>query len=280
MLDRGLRRRFPRRVEEEADAIAPAAGDGRVDLRDLPTFTIDPDDARDFDDAVSAARQDDGTIRVWVHIADVCAHVAPGGAIETEAQRARHQRVRARRGGADAARGAVERRVLAAPGRGQAGGHGGDGHARHRGAPGAVPAHAHPQRPAADLRPGRRDLRRRGPGRGAVGRPAGGGARGGGRAGRAAPRRRRAGGGQPRAVVRVRRRRPRDRRRARAADRVARADRAPDDPGQRAGGGLPGRPQAAHPLPRAREARSAQGRRTWSSSWPRWTCPPRRCPSR
>ena len=88
MLDRGLRRRFPRRVEEEADALAPAAADdGRVDLRDLPTFTIDPGDARDFDDAISAARQDDGTIRVWVHIADVCAHVAPGGAIETEAER-------------------------------------------------------------------------------------------------------------------------------------------------------------------------------------------------
>jgi len=87
MLDRGLRRRFPRRVEEEADALAPATGDGRVDLRDLPTFTIDPGDARDFDDAISAARQDDGTIRVWVHIADVCAHVAPGGAIETEAER-------------------------------------------------------------------------------------------------------------------------------------------------------------------------------------------------
>ena len=87
MLDRGLRRRFPRRVEEEADAIAPAAENGRVDLRDLPTFTIDPDDARDFDDAVSAAGQDDGTTRVWVHIADVCAHVTPGGTIETEAQR-------------------------------------------------------------------------------------------------------------------------------------------------------------------------------------------------
>ncbi len=87
MLDRGLYRRFPRRVEEEADALPAAGGEERVDLRDLPTFTIDPDDARDFDDAVSAAHRDDGTVRVWVHIADVSAHVAPGGAIETEAER-------------------------------------------------------------------------------------------------------------------------------------------------------------------------------------------------
>ncbi|HEX5909448.1 MAG TPA: RNB domain-containing ribonuclease, partial [Thermoleophilaceae bacterium] len=87
MLDRGLRRTFPRRVEEEADALEPAAGDERVDLRDLATFTIDPDDARDFDDAISAKRNDDGTIRVWVHIADVSAHVTAGGAIEAEAER-------------------------------------------------------------------------------------------------------------------------------------------------------------------------------------------------
>ncbi|HYI37787.1 MAG TPA: RNB domain-containing ribonuclease [Thermoleophilaceae bacterium] len=87
MLDRGLRRSFPRRVEEEAAALEPAADDERVDLRELSTFTIDPDDARDFDDAISAQHQDDGIIRVWVHIADVCAHVRPGGAIEAEAVR-------------------------------------------------------------------------------------------------------------------------------------------------------------------------------------------------
>ncbi len=87
MLDRGLRRSFSRRVEEEAAEPGPAVGEGRVDLRELPTFTVDPDTARDYDDAVSARRLDDGTIRAWVHIADVCAHVTPGGPIETEAER-------------------------------------------------------------------------------------------------------------------------------------------------------------------------------------------------
>jgi len=87
MLDRGLRRTFPRRVEEEVDQAQPQAGHDRVDLRDLATFTIDPPDARDFDDAVSAERIDGGVVRVWVHIADVCAYVRPGGAIEAEAFR-------------------------------------------------------------------------------------------------------------------------------------------------------------------------------------------------
>ena len=88
MLDRGLRRAFPRRVEGEADD-PPARGSGgeRADLRALPTFTIDPDDARDFDDAISAQRTDDGASQVWVHIADVSAYVRPGTALEGEAYR-------------------------------------------------------------------------------------------------------------------------------------------------------------------------------------------------
>ena len=87
MLDRGLRRSFPRKAEAaaaESDLDDDEAA--RVDLRDLATFTIDPDDAKDFDDAISAERHD-GFVRLWVHIADVSAHVRPGGAIDREAER-------------------------------------------------------------------------------------------------------------------------------------------------------------------------------------------------
>ncbi len=89
MLDRGLRRSYPRAASAEAEATLhePYAAEARVDLRDLPTFTIDPDDARDFDDAVSARRERRGRVRVWVHIADVTAFVRPGGRLEREAYR-------------------------------------------------------------------------------------------------------------------------------------------------------------------------------------------------
>jgi ribonuclease R len=91
MLHRGLRRRFDRSVDLEAqrarDEHARADHDGRSDLRQLPTFTIDPVTAKDFDDAISAQHRDDGTIRVWVHIADVSAFVRPGGAVDREAAR-------------------------------------------------------------------------------------------------------------------------------------------------------------------------------------------------
>ena len=89
MLDRGLHRSYPRSAAAEAEHAAsePYAADARVDLTPLPTFTIDPDDARDFDDAISAAREDDGRIRVWVHIADVTAYLRPGGPLEGAAYR-------------------------------------------------------------------------------------------------------------------------------------------------------------------------------------------------
>ena len=56
MLDRGLHRTYSRAATAEAEASLhePYAAEARVDLRDLPTFTIDPDDAKDFDDAISA----------------------------------------------------------------------------------------------------------------------------------------------------------------------------------------------------------------------------------
>jgi ribonuclease R len=88
MLDRGLRRAYPRAASAEAEASLhePYAADARVDLRDLPTFTIDPDDAKDFDDAISA-RREDGRVRLWVHIADVTAYMRPGTRLEREAFR-------------------------------------------------------------------------------------------------------------------------------------------------------------------------------------------------
>ena len=84
MLHRGLRRRFDPVVEREAREPPPELP--RVDLRDLPTFTIDPPTARDFDDAISAERLEDG-VRVWVHIADVSAYVRPGSPVDREAMR-------------------------------------------------------------------------------------------------------------------------------------------------------------------------------------------------
>src|SRR5581483_3172229 len=54
---------------------------GRTDLRDLPTFTIDPDTAKDFDDAISV-RREAGGVRAWVHIADVSHFVPSGSALD------------------------------------------------------------------------------------------------------------------------------------------------------------------------------------------------------
>ena len=88
MLDRGLHRAYPRTASAEAEHAVgePYAADARVDLTGLPTFTIDPRDAQDFDDAISA-RREDGHVRVWVHIADVTAYLRPGGPLEREALR-------------------------------------------------------------------------------------------------------------------------------------------------------------------------------------------------
>jgi ribonuclease R len=85
--DRGLRRGFPATLESEARDAAAEPRDGRRrDLTELATFTVDPATARDFDDAVSTEAVDDG-VRLWIHIADVAAHVSPGGGLDAEALR-------------------------------------------------------------------------------------------------------------------------------------------------------------------------------------------------
>lgn len=91
MLDRGLRRRFDplieRRAAESRDRGGHRIDVSRRDLTALPTFTIDPATAKDFDDAVSAERLDGGAIRIWVHIADVSAFVEPRSPVDREAMR-------------------------------------------------------------------------------------------------------------------------------------------------------------------------------------------------
>ena len=80
---------FPQTVLDEAAAIPekvePRMSDGREDLRSEFIVTIDPDDARDFDDAINVEQLPDGTWRLGVHIADVSAYVTPGSALDREA---------------------------------------------------------------------------------------------------------------------------------------------------------------------------------------------------
>lgn len=78
---------FPEEVEKTANALQPAALDGREDLRTRPLVTIDGADARDFDDAVYAASDGTGGWHITVAIADVAHYVKAGSAIDREAVR-------------------------------------------------------------------------------------------------------------------------------------------------------------------------------------------------
>ena len=87
----GLPYKYPKRVEEAADkidaTITPEDIAEREDFRDVLTFTIDPKDAKDFDDALSIRRIDNSPLyEVGVHIADVSHYVAEGSIIDREAQ--------------------------------------------------------------------------------------------------------------------------------------------------------------------------------------------------
>ncbi len=86
----GLPYKYPADVEaaaEKMDAgITPAEIARRIDMRKVTTFTIDPRDAKDFDDALSLRKLPNGLWEVGVHIADVTHYVRPGSIIEREAQ--------------------------------------------------------------------------------------------------------------------------------------------------------------------------------------------------
>ncbi len=82
---------FPKEALQEAraigTAIAPPELAGREDCRRHQVVTIDPDDAKDFDDAICLQRVPSGEWKLWVHIADVSHYVKPGTALDIEARR-------------------------------------------------------------------------------------------------------------------------------------------------------------------------------------------------
>lgn len=85
----GLPIRFPEELEAEANAIPDTISAEEIgrrrDMRDITTFTIDPADAKDFDDALSVRFLDNGNYEIGIHIADVTHYVRPGTALEQEA---------------------------------------------------------------------------------------------------------------------------------------------------------------------------------------------------
>ena len=87
----GLPYRYPENVEKAADridaGITPEEVARREDFRGVTTFTIDPRDAKDFDDALSIRQLANGNWEVGVHIADVTHYVHPGSVIDKEAQK-------------------------------------------------------------------------------------------------------------------------------------------------------------------------------------------------
>ncbi|MBI4536133.1 MAG: ribonuclease R [Ignavibacteriae bacterium] len=87
----GLPMSFPpavaKEVEQFPETIPAMEIDRRLDYRNVPTFTIDPEDAKDFDDAISFEPLKGGVIRVGVHIADVSYYVREGGGMDEEALR-------------------------------------------------------------------------------------------------------------------------------------------------------------------------------------------------
>ena len=89
MFEFGLPFDFPKEVEREAERISSNITEkdikSRRDFRDITTFTIDPINAKDFDDALSIRRTEEGHLEVGIHIADVTHYVKPDTHLEREA---------------------------------------------------------------------------------------------------------------------------------------------------------------------------------------------------
>ena len=87
----GLNSSFPEKVLKEADAIPEKVSSkeikNRIDSRNLFTVTIDPLDARDFDDALSIRKLSEKEWEIGVHIADVSNYVIKGSALDREANK-------------------------------------------------------------------------------------------------------------------------------------------------------------------------------------------------
>lgn len=90
LLENGFRINFSDKIKEEtaklSDKISQQEIAKRLDYRKVPTFTIDPKDAKDFDDALSLQKLDNGNYEIGVHIADVSHYVKPNSALDEEAQ--------------------------------------------------------------------------------------------------------------------------------------------------------------------------------------------------
>ena len=85
----GFSPKFPKEVEKSANSITKKISaeeiKNRLDIRTTTTFTIDPEDAKDFDDALSVKKLTNGNWEIGVHIADVSHYVKKGGIIDKEA---------------------------------------------------------------------------------------------------------------------------------------------------------------------------------------------------
>jgi ribonuclease R len=89
LINQGIEYKFPTEVIEQAETVGielnPKDFEGRRDFRKITTFTIDPVDAKDFDDALSFQILENGHYEIGVHIADVSHYVQPGTPMDVEA---------------------------------------------------------------------------------------------------------------------------------------------------------------------------------------------------